>query len=279
MAKIINPDLAFAAFDPEELVTVVVHFLADLVTRLDRHVDKLEIMTLVKHPPKILFVLRKLLDVIDKTFHGITSRDAEINGSLAGKAWSAEDFSAPAKYDQLLQGDGMEESLDRLPSLGAVIDEQTPDLPGSAAKEILQEESLTANSIPADLWSRTLKNPIVAQINDAIGAHGMWKMRLRTAIRTGMGDIDSRVATRDCECAFGKWIHGPLLDPAIKVGTPYQVIRRLHAEFHRAAGDVLANLEKGEAARAEVAMENEFAPRSEKLVRALTKWKAELTRE
>ena len=119
-------------------------------------------------------------------------------------------------------------------------------------------------------------NAMIARINDAIGAHGMWKMRLRTAIRTGHGDVNSIVAGCDNECAFGKWLYGPEIDSGTRNGVPYQVIRRLHADFHRSAGQVLRHVEKHESDAAEGLMAGEFTDRSEKLVRALTKWKGEL---
>ena len=117
---------------------------------------------------------------------------------------------------------------------------------------------------------------IIDEINNAIGAHGMWKMRLRTAIATSTCDITSHDAGCDNKCAFGKWLYGPTLDHAVRAGVPYQVIRRLHAEFHQAAGTVLAEVERGNAAGAQAQMSGEFTERSEKLVRALTKWKGEL---
>ena len=116
----------------------------------------------------------------------------------------------------------------------------------------------------------------VQQINNAIGAHGTWKLRLRTAIRSGRGDISSHVAGCDDQCAFGKWLYGPDLDTHTKQGMPYHVVKRLHAEFHQSAGSVLAYVEAGRRNEAEMAMEGEFTQRSEKLVRALTKWKGEL---
>ena len=92
-----------------------------------------------------------------------------------------------------------------------------------------------------------MRTPLmIKEINDAIGAHGMWKMRLRTAIAAGVGDITSADAGCDDKCAFGKWIHGPSIDAATRAGMPYQVIRRLHAEFHQAAGQVLARVERGD---------------------------------
>lgn len=117
---------------------------------------------------------------------------------------------------------------------------------------------------------------MVKEINDAIGAHGMWKFRLRTAITSGTADVSSVEAGCDDKCTFGKWIYGNTLDAQTRAGMPYQVIRRLHADFHRTAGRVLAHVERGEKASAEALFEGEYVAKSEKLVRGLTKWKAEL---
>lgn len=122
-----------------------------------------------------------------------------------------------------------------------------------------------------------MRTPLmIKEINDAIGAHGMWKMRLRTAIAAGVGDISSADAGCDDKCAFGKWIHGPSIDTATRAGMPYQVIRRLHAEFHQTAGQILARVERGDRKGATDLFDSEYTARSEKLVRGLTKWKSEL---
>ncbi|MDE2403779.1 MAG: CZB domain-containing protein [Sphingomonadales bacterium] len=116
---------------------------------------------------------------------------------------------------------------------------------------------------------------LVSQIDDAIGAHGMWKMRLRTALRTGQCEISAHDAGCDDKCKFDHWLHSSALSPALKNGVPYQVVKRLHADFHRAAGEVLADALAGRKARAEALIEGDFTARSEKLVRALMKWKGE----
>ena len=113
------------------------------------------------------------------------------------------------------------------------------------------------------------------QINDAIGAHGMWKMRLKAAIRTGQSDITAYDASCDDACKFGKWLYGNDLNTADKAGMPYQVTKRLHAEFHRCAGTVLGHALAHRKNDAECLLDGEFTERSEKLVRALTKWKRE----
>ena len=117
---------------------------------------------------------------------------------------------------------------------------------------------------------------MINAINDAIGAHGIWKMRLSTAIKSGKCEITAAHACRDDQCAFGKWLYGPTIDPATKTGTPYQVIKRLHAEFHSTAGSILAYVERGDPAAAAAAMSGDYTQRSERLVQGLMKWKGEL---
>ncbi len=116
---------------------------------------------------------------------------------------------------------------------------------------------------------------LVEQINEAIGAHGMWKLRLKTAIRTGQSDITPFAAGCSDRCKFGQWLEGTELSPAIRSGVPYSVIKRLHADFHRSAGSVLQNALSGRKSEAEAALDGEFTEKSDKLVRALTKWKRE----
>ena len=62
----------------------------------------------------------------------------------------------------------------------------------------------------------------------------------------------------------------------IKEGKPYQVVRRLHAEFHQTAANVLRYAVTSRREEAERIFTSEFAEKSDKLVRALAKWKGEL---
>lgn len=118
---------------------------------------------------------------------------------------------------------------------------------------------------------------MIQAITNAIGAHGAWKMRLRTAISTGRSDIQPDHARCDDRCEFGQWIHGPSIDSVTRAGKPYEVVTRLHRDFHHTAGNVLDHALRQEKSQAEALMHGEFTERSDKLVRALTKWKGELT--
>jgi len=116
----------------------------------------------------------------------------------------------------------------------------------------------------------------IKEINDAIGAHGAWKLKLRTAISVGGSDIEPVTVRCDDRCAFGRWLYGPTIDGHTKSGTPYQVIQRLHAEFHQTAATVLERALAGQKLQATEILDGQFKERSEKLVRALIKWKDEL---
>ncbi len=117
---------------------------------------------------------------------------------------------------------------------------------------------------------------IAEEIKKAMGAHGAWKLRIRTAISTGNSDASPASAKNDVGCAFGKWLSGPSIDAVTRQGMAYKVVRRLHAEFHECAGRVLALALDAKKREALDLLEGEYSLRSEKLLRALTKWRGEV---
>lgn len=116
---------------------------------------------------------------------------------------------------------------------------------------------------------------LINQINNAIGAHGSWKIKLRTAVNKGNSEHSVEDVRCDDKCAFGKWLHGTDIDGPTRAGAPYNVIKRLHAEFHLCAADVLKMATTGNTPGATALLDGDFAARSEKLVRGLRKWKGE----
>ncbi|MBK8085729.1 MAG: CZB domain-containing protein [Devosia sp.] len=113
-------------------------------------------------------------------------------------------------------------------------------------------------------------------IRRAIGAHGAWKLKLKTAVTTGRSDATPQTVRKDDQCEFGRWLHGQGIDAQTRAGMPYKVVRRLHAEFHDCAGRVLQYGLDGKRVEANQLLEGEFAQRSETLVLALTKWRGEV---
>lgn len=113
-------------------------------------------------------------------------------------------------------------------------------------------------------------------IQKAIGAHGMWKLRLKTAISKGADDLNPDDVACDHLCDFGKWLHDDTMPARILGSKAYINIKRSHADFHKAAGNVLKTSMAGDKEAAKTMLNSEFKEKSEKLVQGLSEWKAEL---
>ncbi len=92
------------------------------------------------------------------------------------------------------------------------------------------------------------------ELKDAIDAHVNWKIRLRL-LMAGQEKIDATVASKDNECALGKWIYGEgsralAHDPEVLDG-----LRKAHATFHQIAGNAVRAIQSGDVARAEAMLE------------------------
>lgn len=116
----------------------------------------------------------------------------------------------------------------------------------------------------------------LTEIQNAIRAHGAWKMRLKMAIQSGRSDISPSDVCKDDLCDFGRWLHDDTMPDFLRNGMPYKVVRRLHAEFHDIAGQVMTAAVTGDTAQARLLFDGPYAEKSEKLISALNKWKREL---
>ena len=123
------------------------------------------------------------------------------------------------------------------------------------------------------------KTKLKNEIQSAVAAHGAWKLKLTTTINRGHSETPLEDIGCDNKCAFGKWLYGPEIDDATKAGKPYQVTKRLHAEFHRAAHEVAALALAGQKSEAFRLMDGDYRAKSDKLQRALNKWRGEVVAE
>lgn len=112
------------------------------------------------------------------------------------------------------------------------------------------------------------------EITKAIGAHGVWKMRLRTAIESGKADANAADVAKDNVCPFGQWLYGPSLSPAVRASLDYATVRRLHADFHKCASKVIECVVVGDKAQADTLMAGEYNKISGDLTSAMMKWKS-----
>lgn len=116
------------------------------------------------------------------------------------------------------------------------------------------------------------------QIEQAVGTHGLFKLRLRNAIATGR--LEGTVATlgSHLNCPFGKWMESAAISPALKASSHYANVDLLHAAFHVAAAKVAALAIAGRREEAEAAMERggEFGLASAAFTTAMIEWKSNI---
>ena len=112
------------------------------------------------------------------------------------------------------------------------------------------------------------------EITKAVGAHAVWKLKLRTAIDVGKADAQAADVAKDNACAFGQWLYGATLTPADKASPSYSAVRKLHADFHKCAAKVIECVGTGDKAKANALMDGEYAKVSASLTSAMMKWKA-----
>ena len=111
-----------------------------------------------------------------------------------------------------------------------------------------------------------------AAITKAVGAHGVWKLRLKTAIASGASEITPAQVSCDDKCDFGRWLYGREIPAAVRVSANYEAVRRKHAEFHKVAGQVLTAALGGKADEASRILGGPFEVSSRDLTTAMRGW-------
>ena len=115
------------------------------------------------------------------------------------------------------------------------------------------------------------------EIHKAIGAHGQWKQKLRTAIVTGESESTPAKVKLDNNCSFGKWLH-QRVDPTVRSAPIYAKVVDLHAQFHREAGAILELAVNGRPDEANDRMKlgSKFSGVSSQLISTMKEWQATL---
>ena len=115
----------------------------------------------------------------------------------------------------------------------------------------------------------------IQELEKAIGAHGMWKTRLKMAIDAGAFDTPIETIRMDNQCVLGKWLYGMTLSTLDKSSEDYKAVQSLHADFHKSAARVAELALSGKKPEAEkmMGLNGEFSVISGKLIGALMEWK------
>ncbi|MHC4970222.1 MAG: CZB domain-containing protein [Planctomycetota bacterium] len=111
----------------------------------------------------------------------------------------------------------------------------------------------------------------------AIAAHAKWKYYLGQAIKTGKSEWTVPTVRVDDQCEFGIWLCS--VEPADRVREHWKTVQARHADFHRAAAEVLelALAGRRDEAEAAIAPDSRFAEVSKKLTLAMMAWKDDVT--
>ena len=113
-------------------------------------------------------------------------------------------------------------------------------------------------------------------IKKAVAAHSMWKARLRTAIQSGKTDVPVATIKMDNQCEFGKWLHSSASTIEAKHMNRYKVVKDLHAQFHKMAGQVAELAVEGNRNDAEQLLDGEYASASVKLTKEMMDWQKDI---
>lgn len=111
-------------------------------------------------------------------------------------------------------------------------------------------------------------------IKNAIGDHGIWKKKLKSAVDTGIIDIEISSIRSDDSCDFGKWLHRPSTTVHLKDSMHYQRVHDLHAQFHEKAALVAKHAVAGDKAAAQKMLDvnGEYVEASATLTTAMLAW-------
>ncbi len=116
------------------------------------------------------------------------------------------------------------------------------------------------------------------QINKAIGAHSLWKDRLRAAVESGKSTLTVEQVAADDACELGQWLNGASIPEDLRKTADFEACRELHAEFHKAAAQVMRLALSGDKAAALAALggESRFANLSSALTLRMMQWAASM---
>ncbi len=113
------------------------------------------------------------------------------------------------------------------------------------------------------------------EIEKALGAHSVLKLRLKGAIEGGRADAPFP-GLKPRECPFSKWLHGPTIAPSTRASAHFARVRDLHAQFHEAAVFALELAARGNRELALQELAGTFSQRHRALAQAMLEWKESL---
>lgn len=115
-------------------------------------------------------------------------------------------------------------------------------------------------------------------LDSAIKAHVMWKMKLANYLKTPDGSLKAAEVSLDNKCDLGKWIHS---DQSIQKFPEYVKLKADHAKFHAVASAIIVKADSGQKVSEEVALgsKSEFDLISTQVVNSIMQMKIRLAKQ
>jgi Chemoreceptor zinc-binding domain len=116
----------------------------------------------------------------------------------------------------------------------------------------------TASSSPAVSQIRPDLDMPDLNLKQVLDAHREWKVRLQNVLDgTSEEQFDIETVSQDCHCFLGKWIYSKGKKQYGHM-PEYEVVRKVHAEFHETAGQVLTEHLLGDVTKAQFILKTKF---------------------
>jgi len=111
------------------------------------------------------------------------------------------------------------------------------------------------------------------EVARAFGSHTLWKTRIERAAETGKSEFQPEDVCKDGLCTFGKWLHDPALPADVRASRHFAEVKRLHADFHQAAGEAIRKANSGDSTGARRDLEHgAYAQTAQKFYNAMFRW-------
>jgi len=102
-------------------------------------------------------------------------------------------------------------------------------------------------------------------LQEVLGAHMAWKQKLTSTLNgTSTERYEVATVSQDTLCVLGKWLYGP--GKKLYSHLPeYEALRKIHAEFHLCAGEVLVEFKNGHHSEASGILNGKFRDASNQI--------------
>jgi len=110
-------------------------------------------------------------------------------------------------------------------------------------------------------------------LDKAIAVHSAWKQKLAVYLRNPDKSIDVANLAKDNLCELGQWIQAEA--PRYAADAAFLALKKEHANFHRAAADVVRRADAGQKTSEEVSIgaSSAYATCSNRVVQAIMQLK------